>query len=292
MRSQGTVRQEASRRDENGDRPRGGVDSLREGPANMALAFVAVSLALVLLLGMVGCIELGRRASRRYRARHPQEGEAPTGAMDAAVFALFGLLLAFTFSGAAGRLDDRRALVVQEANAVGTAWLRLDLLPPAAQAELRPLFRAYVEARLAAYRAVPDMVAVQAALDRATALQARLWRGSMEAARSDGNPGVISLMGASLNEMIDITTTRQAATMMHPPLAVFLLLFGMGLAASLVAGFSLGRSEVRSWLHVLVYAGAIAASVYVILDMEFPRFGLIQVDDFDRLLTEVLAGMK
>jgi hypothetical protein len=80
--------------------------------------------------------------------------------------------------------------------------------------------------------------------------------------------------------------------MMHPPLAVFLLLYGMGLAASLVAGFSLGRSEVRSWLHVLVYAGAIAASVYVILDMEYPRLGLIRVDDFDRLLAEVLAGMK
>jgi len=79
---------------------------------------------------------------------------------------------------------------------------------------------------------------------------------------------------------------------MHPPLAVFLLLFGMGLAASLVAGFSLGRSETRSWLHVAVYAGAIAASVYVILDLEFPRLGLIRVDDFDRFLVEVLAGMR
>jgi hypothetical protein len=258
----------------------------------MAHALVAAALALLLLLGMVGCLELGRRAARRYKARNPEAGEAPTGTMDGAVFALFGLLIAFTFSGAAGRFDDRRALVVQEANAIGTAWLRVDLLPPAAQAEVRPLYRDYVEARLAAYRALPDLAAVQAALDRANALQLRIWRGSMTAARADGNPGVISMVAGSLNEMIDITTTRQAATMMHPPLAVFLLLYGMGLAASLVAGFSLGRSEVRSWLHVLVYAGAIAASVYVILDMEYPRLGLIRVDDFDRLLAEVLAGMK
>jgi hypothetical protein len=258
----------------------------------MAHALVAAALALLLLLGMVGCLELGRRAARRYRARHPDAGEAPTGAMDGAVFALFGLLIAFTFSGAASRFDDRRALVVQEANAIGTAWLRVDLLPPAAQAEVRPLYPAYVEARLAAYRAVPDMAAVKAALDRGNALQARIWKASMTAARADGNPGVISTVAGSLNDMIDITTTRQAATMMHPPLAVYLLLFGMGLAASLVAGFSLGRSEVRSWLHVLVYAGAIAASVYVILDLEFPRLGLIRVDDFDRLLAEVLAGMR
>jgi hypothetical protein len=258
----------------------------------MAHALVAAALALLLLLGMVGCLEVGRRAARQYRARHPDAGEAPTGTMDGAVFALFGLLLAFTFSGAAGRFDDRRALVVQEANAIGTAWLRVDLLPPAAQAEVRPLYRAYVESRLAAYRAVPDMAAVQAALDRASALQLRIWRASMTAARADGNPGVIATVAGSLNEMIDITTTRQAATWMHPPLAVFLLLYGMGLAASLVAGFSLGRSEVRSWLHVLVYAGAIAASVYVILDMEYPRLGLIRVDEFDRLLAEVLAGMK
>jgi hypothetical protein len=258
----------------------------------MALALVAAALALLLLFGMVICLELGRRAARRYRVSHPEAGDAPTGAMDGAVFALFGLLLAFTFSGAAGRFDDRRALVVQEANAIGTAWLRVDLLPPAAQAEVRPLYREYVESRLAAYRAVPDMAAVQAAVDRANALQARIWKGSMAAARADGNPGVISMVASSLNDMIDITTTRQAATRMHPPLPVFLLLFGMGLAASLVAGFSLGRSEARSWLHVLVFAGAIAASVYVILDLEYPRLGLIRVDDFDRLLTEVLAGMK
>jgi hypothetical protein len=258
----------------------------------MAHALVAAALALLLLLGMVGCLELGRRAARRQAARFPEAGDTPTGTMDGAVFALFGLLIAFTFSGAASRFDDRRHLVVQEANAIGTAWLRVDLLPAAAQAEVRPLYRSYVEARLAAYRAVPDMAAVQAALDRAAALQTRIWQASMTAARADGNPGVISLVGASLNDMIDITTTRLAATMMHPPLPVFLLLFGMGLAASLLAGFSLGRSGHRSWVHTLVFAGAIAASVYVILDLEFPRLGLIRVDDFDRFLVEVLAGMK
>lgn len=257
----------------------------------MSLALVALSLALLLLVGMVACLEAGRRAGRRYRARHP-DADPPTGAMDGAVFALFGLMIAFTFSGAAARFDARRELVVKEANAIGTAWLRLDLLPPAAQAELRPLFRDYVEARLEAYRAIPDAARMQAAKDRTGALQARIWRIAAAAARADGNPGVIGAVTGSLNEMIDVTTTREAAARMHPPLAVYLLLYGMGLAASLVAGWTLGRSDARSWLHVLVFAGAIAASVYVILDLEFPRIGLIRVDDFDRYLVEVLEAMR
>ncbi len=258
----------------------------------MAHTFVAAALSLLLLLGMIGALELGRRAGRRRLERFPEAGDGTSGSMDGAVFALFGLLLAFTFSGAAGRFDARRELVIQEANAIGTAYLRVELLPPAAQAELRPLYRRYLEARLATYRAVPDAAAVKVELDRSVALQEVLWKTSMDAALALGNPGVISLVGASLNEMIDITTTRLAATQMHPPMVVYLLLYGMGLAASLVAGFSVARSPVRSWLHVLVFAGAIAASVYVILDMEFPRLGLIRVDDFDRHLVDALASMK
>lgn len=257
----------------------------------MAYTLIAAALALLLLAGMIGCLELGRWLGRRRLERDPVAADPSTGPMDGAVFALFGLLLAFTFAGAANRFDARRELVVQEANAIGTAYLRVDLLPPTAQPEIRRLHRQYLEARLAAYRALPDREAARSELDRATALQAGIWKSSMAAARADGNPGVISLVGASLNEMFDISTTRLAASRMHPPLPVYLLLYGMGLAASLIAGFSVSRSPHRSWVHMLVYAGAIASCVYVILDMEFPRLGLIRVDDFDRLLVEVLATM-
>ncbi len=258
----------------------------------MAHALVAASVALLLLLGMLGCFELGRRIGLRWRERNPEEAGQPTAAIDAAVFALFGLLIAFTFSGASGRFDDRRHVAIQEANAIGTAWLRVDLLPEPAQRELRPLYRAYVESRLDVYRSWNDEGAVQAALDRGAALQARIWKTSIAAARADGNPGVISLVGASLNEMIDVTTTRMAMRMIHPPKAIFVLLFALGLASSMVAGFSMGRGSIRIWLHTVVFAVTIAASVYVIIDMEYPRVGLIRVDEIDRLLADVLAGMR
>jgi len=106
-------------------------------------------LAVGLFVGVLAFLELGRRIGRR---RIASGGEAGFGAVESAVFGLMGLLIAFTFSGAAGRFDARRDLVTREANAIGTAWLRIDLVPGEAQAKLRDLFRRYLDSRLATYR--------------------------------------------------------------------------------------------------------------------------------------------
>ena len=97
---------------------------------------------------------------------------------------------------------------------------------------------------------------------------------------------------AALNEMIDITTTRTAATRMHPPLILFLMLGALSLVGALLAGYGMARGPARSWLHSVGFAAIMATTVYVIIDMEFPRFGLIQVKDFDRLFVELRADMK
>jgi hypothetical protein len=92
--------------------------------------------------------------------------------------------------------------------------------------------------------------------------------------------------------MIDITTTRLVATEMHPPSVVF---YGLGLlvmATSLLAGYGMAESKKRSWMHMVVYAVIMAATLYVILDLEYPRFGLIRIDAADRLLVEVRNTMK
>src|SRR5512143_443438 len=94
-----------------------------------------------LFVGMILLLELGRRLGRRRQGKHEEGARAGLGAVEGAVFALLGLLIAFTFSGAASRFDARRELIVREANAIGTAWLRLSLLPADAQPGLRVLFR-------------------------------------------------------------------------------------------------------------------------------------------------------
>src|SRR2546430_6841054 len=120
-------------------------------------------------------LEIGRRIGiRRMKEDGGTAGEG-VGAVDGAVFALLGLLIAFTFSGALARFDTRRELIVEETNAIGTAYLRLDLLPAAAQPEVREGFRKYVDSRLALYRNLPDIEAAKAELARSAELQHEIW---------------------------------------------------------------------------------------------------------------------
>ena len=182
----------------------------------------------------------------RALARNPDATVGGT-AMEGAVFALLGLLLAFTFLGAASRFDDRRKLIIEEANAIGTAYLRLDLLPATAQPELRDAFRRYVDQRWAAYRALPDLAAARVALERANEMQQQIWTKSVAAsAASGGHPDSAKLLLPALNEMIDITTTRTMAGQMHPPPVVFGLLVALMLLSALLAGYAMAASKTRN----------------------------------------------
>jgi hypothetical protein len=96
----------------------------------------------------------------------------------------------------------------------------------------------------------------------------------------------------ALNEMIDITTTRTAATRMHPPGIIFGMLGTMVVVSALLAGYGMAGTRGRSWLHILSFATTLALTVYVILDLEYPRLGLIRVDAFDQFLVDVREGMR
>jgi hypothetical protein len=246
---------------------------------------------LALLAGILIFLETGRRIALRRIARDSEGARAGLGAVEGAVFGLVGLLLAFTFSGAASRFDTRRQLIVEEANAIGTAYLRLDLLPIAAQPAIRQNFRKYLDTRLAVYRKLPDFQAAKAELDRAATLQSEVWTQAVSACREAGQPATMLLLPA-LNEMIDITTTRTAALRMHPPPVIFAMLVALMLAGSLLAGYGMAESKTRSWLHILGFALTMSVAVYVILDFEFPRVGLIRVDAFDQVLVDLRDSMK
>jgi hypothetical protein len=250
-----------------------------------------VSFAALLFIGLLVCLELGRRWGVKQLERDPEGARLGTGTVEGAVFALLGLLIAFTFSGAAARFDQRRELIVSEANAIGTAWLRLDLLPKESQPALRELVRQYVDSRLAAYRLLPDVAAARAELDHSLELQTQIWRLSVAGTQASPTPAAATVVLPALNEMIDIVTTRTAASIyMHPPAAIFALLFGLALLGALFAGSAMAESESRSPLHVIGFAVVMAVSAYLILDLEVPRFGLIRVDAADQLLVDVRAS--
>ncbi|MFW5397038.1 MAG: hypothetical protein XXXNARYT_002766 [Candidatus Accumulibacter regalis] len=168
----------------------------------MSYTAFASLISLVLFFGMVALLEIGRRIGVRRRSIDPDGAQAGTGAVDGAVFALLGLLIAFTFSGAATRFDERRNLVVQEANDIGTAYLRLDLLPPGAQPALRALFRRYVGSRLEAYRKLPDIAAAKAELAHSIKLQGEIWNQALAASQmNDAPPAATMLLLPALNQI-------------------------------------------------------------------------------------------
>jgi len=249
--------------------------------------------AATLFVGMLAFLELGRRFGLRRRARDPEGAHAGLGAVDGAVFALLGLLIAFTFSGAASRFDDRRKLIVQETNDIGTAYLRLDLLAVDAQPALRDLFRRYVDARIEVYRPLHDASAAKAELARANALAGQIWTQAVAASTAEGaKPGAAMLLLPALNQMFDIATTRALAVQIHPPAAIFLLLFGLALSGALLAGYDMAAGQQRPWVHMVVFAAVMSLAVYVIIDIEYPRLGIIRVDAFDQALVDLRAGMK
>lgn len=253
---------------------------------------MAVVLGLALFAGMVGMLVLGRRIGQRRLARDPDTASAGLGVVDAAVFGLFGLLIAFTFSGAGGRFDERRQLIVQEANDIGTAWLRLDLLPAEAQPALRQLFRDYVDARIAAAEAAPDLEAVAQQLDRAVQLQGSIWAASVAAVQTPGlSPAAATLLMPALNAMFDITTTRDYAAIRHPPVVIWILFYLIAMVSALLAGQGMAANRRPSKLHLLGFPAIMASVVTLVINLEHPRLGLVTLDRFDQAIRDVRAGM-
>ena len=256
-------------------------------------ATIGGGVAMFMFLGILLCLRVGELIRQRAIASHKESGQRSIGSLESAVFALLGLLIAFTFAGALTRFDVRRNLVVSEANAIGTAYLRIDLLPAAAQPRLRESFRNYVDSRIATYRKLPDLAAARSELAHSKELQAEIWTQALAATRAaDRRPSADMLLLPALNEMFDISTVRVAATQMHPPLIIFVMLIGLALAAALLAGYEAAGEGAYNRLHKIGFAVIVAFTVYVILDIEYPRLGFVRIDAIDKVLMDARAGMK
>jgi hypothetical protein len=254
-------------------------------------ALIVIFVCGLLFAGMIVAYDVGHGVGRARRAKHPDEPQG-AGGVDAAILGLLGLVLAFTFSAAAERLVVRRAQIVDESNQIGTAYLRIDLLPAADQPALRDLFRRYLETRIEVFQKIGDRKAFEAALARSNALQREIWTRSVEATRSDTHPGAAILVLNELNQMIDITNTRNMAIRVHVPNLIIALLVTLALLGALLSGYAMSVRPGRSPLHAIVFALAITATVYVVLDLEFPRFGLINLSGTDQAMIQLRDMMK
>jgi hypothetical protein len=241
---------------------------------------------------MVVLLEVGRRIGQRRREQDPEGAKEGFGALEGSILGFLGLLVAFTFSGAVGRYDHRRELIVQEANAVGDVWARFDALPPATQPALRDAMRRYVEARLATYRALPDLDASMRELDRSHEIQDEIWKGAVAACAMPEGQRVTMLVLPALDQAFDATLVRTAAAFHHPPGIIWIMLFVVAFAGALIVGIEMSGAKRRPWSYMIGFALTTAVAVYTILDLEYPRIGFVRVDAADRMLEDVLDNMK
>jgi hypothetical protein len=202
------------------------------------------------------------------------------------VFALVGLLVAFCFNGASGRFEARREMIINHTNSIGTAWLRLDLLPAEDQPALRQLFRDYLDLLLWA-RGVPDKDGHEKTVKQHEVLSAEIWSKAMRSVHRDGRPHVATLVVPALNQMLDDTTTRLAMTRMHQPPLVMPLMTGSLLVAALLAGVNMWRASRYRWVHVLAFSLVASFAVLVTHDLEYPRSGFIRLDAEDQVMIDL-----
>ena len=234
-------------------------------------AVAGFTLVFVLLAFEAGRL-LGRLNTRRN-----DENEGQTSTIVGAMLGLIAFLLSLTFAFVADRYEDRKSLVREEANAIGTAFLRSAFLPEAQQAEAAGLFRKYVDLTLEAAReGDPDLIRQMVA--ESVPIQESLWRMAVAEGRRDLNSDVAALYIEALNEMFDVRATRIAVALEAlMPIGVWLVLYAVILLGSIGVGYhgTLTGSS-RSWTLPLL-AVSFAMVVGLISALERLDSRLVQV---------------
>lgn len=263
----------------------GGIVDLLRGPGAAALASAALAVSMFVLA------YVAHRASRRHRERSGG-GSDSFAVISGAVFALFGLLVAFTFNGAYSRYELRRQLIIEETNAIGTAALRVDTLPePQRTAMLREM-RTYARNRAEFFPALTDRGNLDANVREGQRLQHQLWSLAIDASARPGDQlSRLSILPA-LNDMFDIATRRSAAAIAHPPAIVFVMLFVLGLACAWLTGYGAGKQEKLSVYYAGFFAVVTGFMFYVILDIEFPSAGLVNLSEANQFLQQTQAALE
>ncbi len=226
-----------------------------------------------LFAGLVGCLELWCVLGRRVRRRRGEPLDQLAN-IQGATLGLLALLLGFSFALAAGRFHDRVQLIVEEANAIGTAWLRCDVLPQEPEAQVRELLRRYVEQRITLYDATVEATKL-AAIAESEVLQGKMWAIVSSAAQS--TPALANVLLPPFNEVFDLHGSRIAASRRHMPGMLMALLLACSAVSVAAVGYGCGVAGKRNAVLTTALSFLIAGTLWAIIDMDHPRKGLIRV---------------
>jgi hypothetical protein len=213
-------------------------------------------------------------AARLRTALGGSAGDNPVeGYLLSATLALLGLLIAFTFSLAVSRFDARRAMVVAEANAIGTAWLRAGFAKGGADPALQQAIAAYADTRLRLSRGEED-----AAVERATGPAQAAVRARLAEAVRGTDPPIAAIIITAIGEMFDAASARHAERLARLPGEVVFVLLVYAIVAAGIVGYVIGQSRRRDAIVGAILYALLALAITLILDLDRPMSGAITVD--------------
>lgn len=237
---------------------------------NLPLWGVFVFTFLSVLLAFEGGILLGKR----HRPISEKEDRSPIGSIVAAMLGLLALLLAFAFSIAASKFDDRRALILDEANAIGTTYLRAGYLPQPYKTQIRSLLKEYTSIRIEALK--PGMLAQ--GLKHSEELQEQLWQQAEIIAGENPHSFIVGMFIQSLNEVIDLHAKRVSIGIrIRIPLIIWGTLYLVTILAIGSLGYQFGITHTRYRGIVILLVATFSIVITLIADLDRPQEGFIKV---------------
>lgn len=236
-----------------------------------------------LLLGFLLCLRVGAKWTHRTSS---EADERAAKTIEGAVFALVAFFIAFSFNSAQTRLENRTHLLIEESNAISTAYSRVDLCDAPAQPNLRALYGDYVRLRIEGTRLLPDMDAAQEKWQQAEKIGSDVWKTSVDSTAAGRSERMLVLQAT--NEMLDAATRRSRNAEIHLPWLILVALVVMSALAALLAGRSFDNSSKHQGLNQWILACTFALSLTILIDLDHPRLGLIRMQAGDEAMASVL----
>jgi len=233
-------------------------------------------IGLILLALMLAATEIGFRFGR-VALRQEEATRSQISNIQTAILAVLGLLLGFSVSMAVSRFERRQQLVIDESNAIGTAYLRAQLISAPEGADTARLLRDYLDARLQSTAPGRDRKLSDDANALAVRLQDECWAQALAFAQKDPRSVTTGLLLDALSHMIDLEATRAATSANHVPETVIYVDALVSIIACLLVGYGYGLGKIRHQLSAVMLALAIVLVLLLILDLDRPRDGLIRV---------------
>ncbi len=237
----------------------------------MSLGLLYIITVVIVLLSVI----CGLRFASYIKRREKSKKEAPVGSIVAAILGLLAFILAFTFGMASSRYDTRKQLLLDEVNAIGTAFLRTDFLSEPQRRESRKLIKEYVDIRV---EAVLQPETLPQALVDSEAIHDRLWSQITALSKQNSDSVVLGLYIQSLNDVIDLHSKRvTVAIQYHIPGVIWLTLYFVTILAMAAVGYQFGLAGTSSWLSILLLALSFSAVILLIADLDRVSAGLVKV---------------